>query len=146
MKEQKSTDAEKEKRVSIVYEMLCMSYGRQKILSTCNNPTGLNWAITPRQIDNYISDANKEIEILTEKNLEKSYKKAKSSFLFLYQKLAEKKDYKGAIMAMKEIAELDGLKIQKTAAVNPDGTNIDFSKLSKEEILAMGEIALKIGI
>lgn len=146
MKENKSNKAETERRTAIVLEMLLTGYGRTKIHSTCNLPNGLNWNVTIGMIDQYIKKANKEIDIMAEKDYEKSYKKAKSRLLFLYQKLAEKKDYKAAILALKELAEIDGLKVQKVANVNPDGSKLDLSNLSKEEILAMGEIALKIGI
>ena len=117
--ENKSTKAETERRIQIVYEMMCTGYTRKKILLLTNSESSsLKWDVSDRQVDKYIKAAGKAIDEITEKNFDRCYKNTKARLNYCYQKLAEKKDFKGAIMALKELSELDGLKVQKPIDLN----------------------------
>ena len=112
-KENKSNNAEFAKRVSIVMEMLLSGLRRCEILEFVRKKDGLNWNVVNSQIDNYIKFANVEIKKIAEKDTEKNYLKAKSRYEFLYRKLINVKDYKGAMSIVEREILLDGLITQQ---------------------------------
>ena len=77
-KENKCGDADMEIRISIVLDMLLSGLRRREILENIRTNESLKWDVVDSQIDNYIKFANEEIEKLTEKNKDNTYKKVKS--------------------------------------------------------------------
>lgn len=124
-KENKCGDAEMEIRISIVLDMLLSGLRRREILENIRTNESLKWDVVDSQIDNYIKFANEEIEKLTEKNKDNTYKKVKSRLEFLWRKSIEVKDYKTALTVNDKEAELDGLKITKQENRQVDGEGND---------------------
>lgn len=137
-KENKSNNAEFAKRVSIVMEMLLSGLRRCEILEFVRKKDGLNWNVVNSQIDNYIKFANVEIKKIAEKDTEKNYLKAKSRYEFLYRKLINVKDYKGAMSIVEREILLDGLITQQKNI-----TLTTEKKMSVEDVVSIMEEAEK---
>lgn len=147
LKVSRADEATKTKRILTVLEMLLAGLHKQEIVSIVNKVDGLNWKLSDRQITDYIKWANQEIDIIAERNAEKTYRNSKGRLEYLYRKLINVKDYKGALMVIDKVNELDGLKIQKIAPVTPDGDkyeqSIDVTKLSTETLLELANASRK---
>ena len=114
-------------RVHVVMEMLLAGLRRKTILENIATNEKLKWNITEGQIDNYIAKANKEIIAIMEADKEILTKKTFARYEFLYAKLVNVKDYKGAILALDKSATLAGV----VAASKLEITGKDGSKLFK---------------
>lgn len=110
----KSTNAEFDKRVNIVLEMILSGLSRWQIQENIRTNEYLKeWNISRSQIDVYIKEANilmKEYAVTTK---DEHLKKALNRLNFLYQKLVKVKDYKGAKDIIKTESEILGLNAPK---------------------------------
>jgi hypothetical protein len=68
-----------------------------------------NWDVKLRQIENYIQKAKEAIEKEVQKEINYDYSKAIIRFEQLYKACIDRKDYKTALSANKELASLQGL-------------------------------------
>jgi hypothetical protein len=107
-KENKATVAQFEARVNKVMEMLILGLSRASILQYVTNST--DWNVSDRQVDNYIADANREIEKHSETVRERELGKAIRRLEMLFQSCMKVQDYQRALAVQKELNELLGLK------------------------------------
>ena len=106
----KSNRATFEKRVNIILEMILSGLKRWQIIQNISNHDELKkWKVDPRQIDNYIRRANDLIKDSIENDRAILIAKANAKYEFLYQKLVNVKDYKGALAAIEKTVSLHGL-------------------------------------
>ena len=131
----KSNKVKFEERVSIVMEMLLSGLYRREILENIAKKDELKeWNVTASQIDNYIRAANNIILKPIEKDRDRLKAKAHSRYEYLYKKLLNVKDYKGAIAANDKVCTLLGLnEAQKMEHTGPGGS--DLFKMTKEQLL-----------
>lgn len=105
----KSNIAVYNNRVHVVMEMLLSGLRRKIIIENIANNEKLRWNVTTGQIDNYIAAANKEILVMMEADKDILKKKIFARYDYLYSKLVNVKDYKGAILALDKSAALAGV-------------------------------------
>ena len=106
----RSTDIVYDERVSIVLEMLLSGLSRREIFRNIQNSEKLRWDVCEDQIDRYIADAKKIVHApIREKETNNMISQCFSRYDFLYKRLVNVKDYKGAIGATSKICELIGL-------------------------------------
>lgn len=105
----KSSQAVFQERIAIVMEMLLSGLNRRDIIQNVSKNDNLKWNVVPRQIDNYIAAANKEILSQYDKEKENLINKVFSRYEFLYKKHLNVKDYKGATIVLKEMAAFTGI-------------------------------------
>lgn len=105
----KSNKVTFEERVSIVTEMLLAGLKRREIIGNISKNKDLQWNVSTKQIDKYIEKANKIILAPVEKDREKLVSKFFSRYDFLYKKLVNTKDYKGAASVTEKTCNLVGL-------------------------------------
>jgi hypothetical protein len=101
MKKEKTTpenNTEFQDRSSIVLEMLLSGLSQSEIIANIKNPKGLNWTATDKQINEYITNAQSNIQNPTDE--------LKQRYELLYKKLLNVKDYKNAITANNKLADL----------------------------------------
>jgi hypothetical protein len=110
-KENKSDNATFQERVFIVMEMLLSGLKRRQIIQNVSNneELKLNWNVSDRQIDDYIAAANREIDKIFEADKDKLKKRVFAKYDFVYQKLINVKDYKGALVALEKLTALTGV-------------------------------------
>lgn len=101
----KVTQAEMERRVNVVYEMLLNGASRHAILQYCSS----TWKITPRHGDNLIAKANKAFEEQAAFVRERELGKSINRLTALYMRTMADKDYRGALAVQKELNSMLGL-------------------------------------
>jgi len=106
----KSNDAEFQKRIGIVTDMLLSGLTRGEILQ---NGSSLDWNVSDRSIDEYISKARVVIDELGRERADMLYTKVITRLNYMYKKLVNVKDYKGAAGVLDKIADVAGLKVNK---------------------------------
>lgn len=119
--EEKSTEAEKERRVDIIVELLLAGLKRQKILQYITNKDAerkagkiddsrwIRWNVKPRQIDNYIAEATDFIRAMSNTNREYEIGKSLARLDSLYNKNLLIQDFKAALAVVRENDILQGL-------------------------------------
>lgn len=108
----KSTDAEKNKRVSLISEMLLSGLTRAEILqniTTLEKDGKLSWHVSERTIDIYIKDATVYIRSLLKDDKDILKKEIFAKYDFLYKKLVRAADYKDAGLILEKVSKLVGL-------------------------------------
>lgn len=121
----KSSNAEFQKRVLIVLEMVVSGMRRREIIQNISENEALKWKVDVRQIDNYIAEAQKEIDKYSEKNKDATYKKCKARLDFLWRKNVAVKDYKAAMLVVDREAKIDGIDAPtKVANTTVDGQDV----------------------
>lgn len=119
-KENKVDNSELEKRILLITEMLLAGLRRREIFE---QEVVKRWDLAERQLDNYIYEAKKEFLKIGQKDVKKTYIKVKNRYEYLYKKLVNIKDYKGALIAVEKEAVLDGvISPSKIAQTNIEGT------------------------
>ena len=130
----KSNKVKFEERVSIVMEMLLSGLYRREILENIAKKDELKeWNVTASQVDNYIRAANNIILKPIEKDRDKLKAKAHSRYEYLYKKLLNVKDYKGAIAANDKVCTLLGLN-DPTKVAQTDKEGNDVTPLSDSQV------------
>jgi len=109
MRENKCTEAEYEKRIALVSEMLLSGMKRRDIIQNVANNENLKWDVSDRQIDTYIHDATIAIKETVDKDKDTILTKVYTRYDYLYKKLMNVKDYKGAMLVTEKIAQLTGI-------------------------------------
>ena len=112
-KKTKATNAELERRVAIITEMLLSGLSRYQICQNVRTNNKLAWNVSDCQIDRYIKKATADLHAQVEAGKPKLANHLINRYNYLYQKLVNVKDYKGAVTATDKLAELAGLKIQR---------------------------------
>jgi len=107
-KENKATVAQFEARVNKVIEMLILGLPRASAIQYVTNST--DWNVSDRQVDNYIAEANKEVEKYSQTVRERELGKAIRRLEMLFQSCMKVQDYQRALAVQKELNELLGLK------------------------------------
>jgi hypothetical protein len=127
----KSNIAVFNERVFIVTEMLLSGLKRREIIQNIAENDKLKWNVSERQIDNYIENANVHILALLEDDKQVLKKKVFAKYDFIYKKLLNVKDYKGALIALEKIANLTGINDPtKIAATTKDGEDVTPYKIT----------------
>lgn len=130
----KSNKVKFEERVSIVMEMLLSGLYRREILENIAKKEELKeWNVTASQVDNYIRAANNIILKPIEKDRDRLKAKAHSRYEYLYKKLLNVKDYKGAIAANDKVCTLLGLN-DPTKVAQTDKEGNDVTPLSDSQV------------
>ena len=105
----KSSNAIFEERISIVTDMILSGLKRRDIIRNISENENLKWDVTTRQIENYISVSNKVILESIKEDRDAMIAKSFAKYQFIYKKLINIKDYKGAISAVEKCDNLMGL-------------------------------------
>lgn len=92
-------------RVRVVTGLLINGNSREDIVQYSSE----NWNIGERQTDKYIHKAKELVEKSVKKNIDYDYAKAIRRYEDLYKLAIDRKDYRTAITANKEITALQGL-------------------------------------
>lgn len=93
------------KRIELISTLLIKGDSRESIVQN----TSKKWQVSSRQIDTYISKAKIAIEKSVSRNVSYDYAKAIRRYEDLYKLNLQRKDYKTALAANKELAALQGL-------------------------------------
>jgi hypothetical protein len=118
----KSSNVIFEERISIVTDMILSGLKRRDIIQNISTNEQLKWNVTPRQIDNYISVADSIITESIKEDRNSLIAKSFSKYQFIYKKLINVKDYKGAISAIEKCDNLMGLNAPtKISQTDKDG-------------------------
>lgn len=104
--ENKITNIERDRRVTIVYDLLVLGTSRAQILQYATNK---EWNVRTRQIDNYIKQANDHFVKESQSHREAELGKARRRLEDLYQKTMKVQDYQRALAVQREINALFGL-------------------------------------
>lgn len=112
-------------RVDVVMEMLLAGLRRKVILENIATNEKLKWNVSKGQIDNYIAKAKLEILTIMEPDKETLRKTTLARIEFLYAKFVNVKDYKGALLALKDISLLSGIaEASKIEITGKDGSKL----------------------
>lgn len=103
----KSTNAELNKRVSLIYKLLLKGLDRADVLQYVAEKT--DWRSSERMIDEYIARATVEITARAAINRDEEYGKALARIEDLYKSCMSIQDYKAALSVLKEGNELRDL-------------------------------------
>ncbi len=109
MRGPKLTKAEREQAIADIVDMLIIGARTRQIVQTVEK----KWGVTKRTVFNYLQKATVEFKKVTLGFQEEALGQSLAKLNFLYSRLIQKEDFKGAIQAMKEIDELLGLKVQR---------------------------------
>lgn len=101
----KSTDAEMEKRITAVYDLLLIGTSRAGIVQYAAE----KWQVETRIVDTYIRRARNLLKKHTATSRELALATARARLNLLYQKALAAKDYRGALAVQKEINALEAL-------------------------------------
>ena len=104
--ENKITNVERDRRVTIVYDLLVLGTSRAQIIQYAANK---EWNVSSRQIDNYIKQANDHFTTEAQSHREAELGKARRRLEDLYQKTMKVQDYQRALAVQREINALFGL-------------------------------------
>ncbi len=105
----KLTKEEREQAIQDIVDLLVIGARSRQITSTLDNKYG----ITRRTVQRYMNKALEEFEKIKEGFQSQALGQSLAKLNFLYSRLIQDKDYKGAIQALKEVDELLGLKVQR---------------------------------
>ena len=134
MANKKATQAEKERRVTQVVEMICAGASRKQIMQLATSPeddaTLPGWGIKPRQVDHYIAEARARIREEARYNRREIIGLAIRRHEDLYQKAYRGQDWATCLKILRSLNELLGL--------NQHFTVGDLEKLVKLEQLLTG--------
>lgn len=119
----KSSAAVFEQRVFIVQEMLLSGLNRRNIIENISKNELLNWNVSSKQIDHYIKAANTLINTQLEKDRPAMKAKIYARYDFLYKKLINVKDYKGAGKIIEQLAVLMGANEAANLKLSGDAEN-----------------------
>lgn len=111
----KSTNAQVELRTSEIYDLLLQGATRTEILQYAAK----NWKVSERQTDSYISKATQLVENDSATQREEVLTLTKARLQHLYRKSVEAKDYRAALLVLKEQSSLLGLYPQPTPPTPP---------------------------
>lgn len=148
----KPTAAEKELRVSEIHEMLLAGLKRYQIIQNCSM---LEWNLTARCIDGYIADATALIASELDKIRPDLVSKLYSQYQFLYKRMVNMKDYRGAMMALDRMCQFVNinkhiLPADEDAAGGMPALSISFEVNSRKrneyqdaEVINEGNIGIK---
>ena len=106
-KETKCTAAEVEKRVTIVFELICEGKFDFEIYRTV--AAEHNWNVGDRQIANYVRRANDMLKGYSAYDRKKELGKAIARYNLLFNKALESKDYQACIRVQDKLNKLMGL-------------------------------------
>lgn len=134
----KSTKVIYEERITIVTDMLLSGLKRREILQNIAINENLKWKVTDSQVDNYIRDATNIILKNINEDRGVLITKAHARYEYIYKKLINVKDYKGALIAIEKSATLLGLNAPtKVANTDKEGNDVitPFNDSQVEKIL-----------
>ena len=114
----KATNAESLKRREAIKEMLADGYSRGQIVKYC----GETWGIKVTQVDQYIAKCNEEFEEAYKERADKRYGRALKRTTQFYLKMKRKGNDVCAASALKELNDIEGVKISKTDHTSSDGS------------------------
>lgn len=118
---QDSTTPEISKRVDLVYEMLLQGIRRNVILQYASNKT--DWNVSDRQVDTYISKANKLFEKESKIKHKLYFGRAVVRLEDVYARSIKDKDNRTALAVLREMIDFLSLKdINKEPSENNEGT------------------------
>lgn len=125
------------KRINIVYSMLLAGLRRYDIFQECKK---LEWGVSERQIDNYIAEAKKIVELESKENRSYEFARSLSRFETLYTKALKVQDLKTAVTIIDKRNRMLGiaepkennssdntLKIEHTFVDKKDDDDLDFT-------------------
>lgn len=120
----KSDTTEFNERVFIISQLILRGLQRKEIIQYVTTKVENPWDIKDRQIDRYISEARKEIQVYSD--YEKSYERGKALLRLdnLYSRLYNIQDYKGALQVQKELNDLTGIKEAQKHDITSKGEKI----------------------
>lgn len=130
----KSTKAEIEQRITLVYDMIVVGSSREQTLQYIANKT--DWDISSRQVDYYIAAANKRLEENAQFHRARELGKALSRLNTLYQKTLQVQDYARCIAVQRELNQLLGLYEPKQIEIK---VNIEVVTRAWEALEAAGK-------
>lgn len=126
--ENKSTMAEVQQRIDVVYQMLLQGLGKQEIVRYCAD----KWKVGVRTTEKYIHRATIELGHVSNEERQSALGSAVKRLNSIYYKAMKKDDLKTAIVAQKEINDLFHLKDEEHKTDNV--INITFSN-GEEKLL-----------
>jgi len=138
----KGTHAEIEERVTVVYGLLVHGASREEILRHGSE----TWQLTTRQVEDYLSRANKRFAALAAFVREEELGKVRSRLEFLYGRNVKAQDFKAARDVVNDVVDLLGLaapKVSKQEHSGPDGGPIQLERVMPDaELEARLRLAL----
>lgn len=108
----KPTNAEQQKRISVVYGMLLNGASRRDIVEYCRK----NWNVNRWTADTLISEATREISVVTEEERNAMYGKAVKRLENLYMRCINDGDKRTALAVQRELNEIAGLKLEQKSS------------------------------
>lgn len=107
-----SNRAEVLRRVETVESLLVMGFTRSDIIQFSTEKARPPWGVNERQVDKYISKANKNLVLSAETHSEKELGILLRRLEDLYRRTLGIQDYKAALAVLKERSETLGIKKQ----------------------------------
>lgn len=133
-KDKKATQDICAERVNIVTDLVLMKMRRPEIMAYVLKKYP-EWNLCTRQIDNYISKAQKAIKDLSVYERSEKIGEAIGDLHLLYRQLAKRQDYRGALAVRKEINDLLGLKEAVRVVIDSKNINLNSDVPVTEEEL-----------
>jgi hypothetical protein len=101
--------SERGQAVKDIVDMLIIGARSNQIATTLDNKYGIG----QRSVQRYMNKALEEFEKIKDGFQTQAMGQSLAKLNFLYSRLVQQGDFKGAIQALKEVDELLGLKVQK---------------------------------
>lgn len=128
-------EAEYERRVGVVFDLLIGGASRSQILQYVANES--DWKVSPRMVDEYIARANKRLEEIARPMRAKALGLALARREDLYLKCRRVQDYKSCLAVDHDRAKLLGLyAAEEHRLTGKDGENLAFPIAAAREIIA----------
>ena len=135
MNKEKSTNAEIELRVSVIYDMIIKGCSRKEIVQFGSN----KWSITNRQVDDYIAKANDDIkEVYGQDYKEMIINKQLAQLDDLYNKNYQLNDLRECRNLIESKSKLLGLNAPTKTDITTGGDKIETT------IIKWGDIEIEV--
>lgn len=96
------------------------------------------WKVSKRQTEKYISRVQEILELTSSVNRNRSYGLAVGRLEMIYSRATANKDYKTALMTLKQLHELQGLFNQQKETDSAEG----FAERMRKELKAMHDVTV----
>lgn len=111
-KVKKSTNAEIEKRIFEIEQLVIRGYSYSQIIRYASE----KWKITSRQTDEYISRVKDVLKKQFEENKDKYKEMLVNQYMEIYKKAIESKNFSAGVQALNGLSKIMGLQIDKVEA------------------------------